>query len=307
MPWKLEADRFAYHSTLHSAEEHQEADEEREIYTIAEFLGEGALDRLTKIAVPKIVGHELIKTAILLSALSPYDINQDPNRIHVLLYGDPGTGKGKFLSWIKQAFSTPKLSHRSTGAGLSGNASTVGVLSACPIVGVDELDKMSTNDQDALLEAMSDGEIEIAQAQGYVIYPAPVRVIAACNDISEIRPELKDRFDFKIKLRTPDEEASRKILSSRLRGWNSDSADPIEDFWIKLFLTLNSEPCPRLENIEKIENLVHSIIKTGTSSRSYESIIRIALTIAQLELSHCTENHVQQAIDLIRQVESLYS
>lgn len=301
MAWELEENEFSYVTAIN-----EKPEPNQDVEVLAQFLGDGALGRLADIAVPKIEGHNKIKMAMVLSALSLCDVNQDVNRIAILLYGDEGTGKSKFLDWIRQSFDVPKLSHRTTGAGLSGNASVIGVLSTSPIVAVDEMDKMNTRDLDALLEAMSEGMIEIAQAPGYVRYPAPVRVIAACNNITGFRKELLDRFDFRIKLTHPGDETGKQIISRRLRGWNDKKTDPIEHFWIKLFLTLNNGRTPNLTHLNEIETLLYPLIGPGKSTRSYERIVRIALAIARLEMTDCDETHVQQALDLIYGLNNVY-
>ncbi len=58
------------------------------------------IDAITKMFAPSIIGFDIIKKGLLLSAVSSSeDINLNGNRdrIHVLLVGNPGIGKSKLI------------------------------------------------------------------------------------------------------------------------------------------------------------------------------------------------------------------
>ena len=301
--WKFDGENVKY---VLSKTDAKEADSKNGKEAILAYLGEGALEKLVELAVPKIEGNDIVKKAIILSALSLPDRGGDVNRIHTLLYGDEGTGKGKFLGWISHHFDVPKLSHRTTGAGLTGNVNVKGVLTTTPLLAVDEMDKMKLDDVDGMLEAMSEGHIELAQAQGYIKIPAPVRIIAACNRIQKFKNETMDRFDFQIRLSHPSEKMAKAILSKRLRGWGTQTELPTPYFWIKMFLYLNRLPPPEIVNVERIEELIGEVITHSQSMRKYESILRIALAWARIELKPCDDTHVNKAIELLAELDSSY-
>lgn len=301
MAWKISGSEVKY-----LVPREQAATSKNDEKKILAYLGENALEKLMHLSVPKIEGHELIKKALLLSMFSLDDCGGDVQRIHTLLFGDEGTGKGKFLSWVSDSFDVPKLSHRTTEAGLTGNLNVIGSLASNPMIAVDEIDKMKSNDINGLLEAMSEGYVEMSQASGHIKYPAPVRVVCACNQTNKFSRETMDRFDFQIRLRHPEKEQAMQIISKRMRGWGNTQELPIPMFWIKLWIVLSHQPRPVLVNVEKCEGLITSVIDSGKSIRKYESILRIALSWARLEMKDCDETHIQRAIDLLSDIRTTY-
>lgn len=258
------------------------------------------IDNLVSMVAPKIVGYYEYKKAVLLSCFSSDDIGSDQNRIHILLFGEKGTGKSKILEWVKNSFQVPKLSHRSTNAGLTGNAIRQGVFSRYPIVCIDEMDKFTKNELDSMLEAMVDGEISLSQANGFKVYPAPVRVIGAANRLYKFSPELLDRFDYICYFREPEQSMKQKIIRARIKNWGEQITYDVPDFWLKLRATIAAKNVAISDHDEISGIICEHFEDSGSSSiRNYEAIIRSAMVISKLRLQDAvTRESVIEAIEL---------
>ena len=149
---------------------------------------------------PEICGKFEIKLAILLTIIG--GITRSINNIrvrgqcHLLLIGEPGTGKSQFLKFAQS------LSHRSVftnGIGSSSAGLTVScikeagdwmleagalVLSDQGICCIDEFNLMKSNDFVAIHEAMEQQTISVAKAGITMKVNARTTIIAACNPMS---------------------------------------------------------------------------------------------------------------------------
>ena len=147
---------------------------EEDIQKIKEFSKDANLyDKFSRSIAPSIYGHDKIKEAIVLQMIGGLKkIKEDGTvmrgDIHVLLIGDPGSGKSQILQFTSKA--APKARFVSgkgaTGAGLTatvvkdeylrGWALEAGalVLANKGLAVVDELDKMKDEDRSALHEAL---------------------------------------------------------------------------------------------------------------------------------------------------------
>jgi replicative DNA helicase Mcm len=142
-----------------------------------------ACERLIESLAPSIYGHERIKEALLLQLFGGVrkDMTDGVIRrgdIHILLIGDPGSGKSQLLRRIAKV--APK-SRFVSGKGASGAGLTATVVKdeflrgwaleagALPLTNkgiccIDELDKMTKEDTSALHEALEQQTISIAKA-----------------------------------------------------------------------------------------------------------------------------------------------
>jgi len=268
------------------------------------------LDYWARFINPKVTGLENVKQALLLSIASTGDRYGDRGRIHVLLYGDPGTAKSELMLWIHHYLGAKYATHRSSDAGLMGGA--VGneiVMGALPradghVIAIDELDKFNAKDFAGLLEAMSDGKVTITLAKGEVekTFNASVRVIAGCNRIDKFPPELLDRFDFKIKMERPDREEEKRIIGDMIDSWfvEKPSYDGVE---LRAYLQWISNFEPEIKERKIIKKLIQMYVdlrgdEKGNIRRD-ESIMRVAYTIAKLNKRDVMPEDVIRAIGLI--------
>lgn len=259
---------------------------------------------------PKVVGMDDVKRAVLLAIASHGDKFGDRGRLHVLMYGDPGTAKSMVTDWLVFHLDAVGASMRTSQAGLTADASGEElVLGALPkandsISCLDELDKFDQKSLQGLLEALEEGKIHIDVGKTHAILDARVRCIACANDISKFSRELMDRFDFKFEVLKPDLEFKREIMRSRVMNWYM----PKEGYGgvnLRNFLKWIRDFEPEIDYdtrvmMAKLMEMYLVLTESDGSIRDEDSIIRIAATIAKL--------HHQDVIpeDMLRAIQMKY-
>lgn len=184
---------------------------------------------LVKSLAPDIYGHEEIKEALLLQLFggTRNKVTKSGsiirNDMHILLIGDPGAAKTRFLQNVVDI--APKSNFVSgksvTGAGLTAAAEKdeLGdggwtlkagalVLASGGIVGVDEFDKISETEVAAMHEVMESQTVSIAKAGIVAKFKAKTAILAAANpklgrfndrqlpgEQFDIAPTILSRFD----------------------------------------------------------------------------------------------------------------
>ncbi|MFT4326974.1 MAG: minichromosome maintenance protein MCM, partial [Candidatus Woesearchaeota archaeon] len=212
-------------------------EEEKQIKDISE--DPRVYDKLIASMAPGIYGHDRVKEAILYLFLggvqkSRNDGVKNRGDTHMLLIGDPGSGKSQLLK--RAAVIAPKGKYVSgkgaSGAGLTasvvkdeflgGWALEAGalVLANKGICLIDELDKMTTEDRSAMHEALEQQTITISKANIQATLKSETSVLAAANprhgrfdpyaslaDQINLPPALISRFDLIFPFRDePDRE-----------------------------------------------------------------------------------------------------
>ncbi|MFH0903917.1 MAG: AAA family ATPase [Methanobacteriota archaeon] len=255
--------------------------------------GTDMLEYWNKWINPKIEGMAPVKKALLLSMASHGDKFGDRGRIHVLMYGDPGSAKSQLMNWIVYQIGAKFCSQRTSKVGLTADASGDEiVLGALPkahkgIICIDELDKFNDKDRQGLLEAMEEGKVQIDVGKHSALLDAEVRAIAAANRLTHFSPELLDRFDFKFELKGPVGEVDKKITCSIIDHWFEDK-EGYDGFDLKNYLNWirDFEPSIPREVRDKVKLLMCMYIDLDESIRGSprrkESILRVAFTIAKL-------------------------
>ncbi len=208
-------------------------------------------DRIAGSIAPSIYGHHQIKKAIALQIFggvkkSREDGIKSRGDIHMLLIGEPGTGKSQMLKFTGEL--APKgryvVGKSSTGAGLTAavvrdeqtgefelEAGAV-VLANKGTAVIDEIDKMSEEDRSSLHEAMEQQQISVSKANIQATLNAQTSILAAGNpkfgrfDPYEPIPQqinigdtLLSRFDFIFPVKDePDEDKDTKLSSQVLQN-----------------------------------------------------------------------------------------
>ena len=195
---------------------------------------------------PSHKGDELIKEALVYQLFGGVgtelpDGSSKRGTCHILLIGDPGTGKSSLIRAVSQLVprSVYASGKQSTSAGLTAAAvqSDFGgsgewsleagalVESHGGLAAIDELDKMDADDQSGMLEAMSEQQISISKAGINATLPASTTILAAANPEDGrfdtyssiagqvgLNPVLLSRFDLMFTLTDePDEDHDREI------------------------------------------------------------------------------------------------
>ncbi len=241
---------------------------------------EHVYEMLVDSLAPSLYGLREIKEAIILQMFSGVqrilkDKTKFRGEIHLLLIGDPASGKSQLLKLVPQLVPRGKYvsGKGTTTAGLTATVSKdeqfmggwvleagAMVLANKGMLSVDEFEKMAPEDQVAMHEALEQGTVSIAKASIIATLPAQTSVLAGGNPkfsrfdpymaISKqiIIPEtLLSRFDLKFALRDqPNAEVDRKvvdhILSSREEG--SEISKPLLDpEFTKKYVAYAKEKC----------------------------------------------------------------
>ncbi|MFP4568285.1 MAG: ATP-binding protein, partial [Candidatus Woesearchaeota archaeon] len=157
-------------------------------------------EKLTQSLAPTIYGHDRIKEALVLQLFggcrkSQKDGVKRRGDIHVLLVGDPGSGKSQLLK--RMSIVAPK-SRFVSGKGASGAGLTASVvkdeflkgwaleagalvLANKGLVCIDELDKMTKEDTSAMHEALEQQTVTISKANIQATLRSEATVLAAAN------------------------------------------------------------------------------------------------------------------------------
>lgn len=258
---------------------------------------------------PKLENMELEKKAALISLASPKDKYGDRGRIHVLLCGDPATGKSTLVRWVKEKLGMSLISHRSTDVGLTGDLSGDEItMGALPMnhgrhLIIEELDKFKNSDRAGLLECMEDGEVTLTGGGKQTTFRAETTTICTANRLDSFTPELISRFDFNIECIIPSKEKGKRIMTKIVDGWFREKGE-YDGIKLNKFLTWtkNYEPVISDDVRDKIAKLLNQYIDKKNvkeiDPRQYERFMRIGIAIARLNRRELQLNDVIRAIEL---------
>jgi len=195
---------------------------------------------------PSIYGYREEKLAIIMQLFSGVrkelpDKSRIRGDLHILLIGDPGTGKSQLLQYIRNLAprSVYTSGKGSSSAGLTAAAvrddfgdgqqwtleAGALVLADQGIAAVDELDKMASDDRSAMHEALEQQSISISKAGINATLKSRCSLLGAANpkygrfdeyepiaEQIDLEPALVSRFDLIFTITDkPDEEADRNL------------------------------------------------------------------------------------------------
>ncbi|MFC7141026.1 minichromosome maintenance protein MCM [Halosimplex aquaticum] len=213
---------------------------------------EDIYDEMVGAIAPSIYGYDREKLSMILQLFSGVTKHlPDESRIrgdlHMLLIGDPGTGKSQMLSYIQNIAprSVYTSGKGSSSAGLTAAAvrddfgdgqqwtleAGALVLADQGIAAVDELDKMAADDRSAMHQALEQQEISVSKAGINATLKSRCSLLGAANPkygrfdqyepISEqidLEPALISRFDLIFTVTDqPNEEKDRNLADHILR------------------------------------------------------------------------------------------
>jgi len=232
------------------------SEHEEDIRAVAE--SDDALAQLVESFAPNVAGGQRmdqIKRAGVLYLFGGYRKTMDDGTTyrgdpHLLLVGDPATGKSSILNYIERV--SPRVERLSgtdsTGVGLTASAEQQeggewilkpGMLPRASggHAIVDELDKMD-GAEDNLHEALEEQRVHVSKAGMKATLKTETGLIAAANPENsrfstydnvleeiDVEPALFSRFDIIHTLRDqPDGEKDETIAEATLSGWQQASA-----------------------------------------------------------------------------------
>jgi len=270
--------------------------------------GYDALERWKNSVNPFVKGMDRAKKAILLSLASLPD-GARRHRIHVLLIGPPATAKSDLRTWIKEQYGAYGISPESSEVGLLGDASSgeiqPGVLARAhnDVLTIDEIEKFSLPELDALLQSAEEGYYEVTKRNLNETFRSECRVIACCNKTDRLPNPLLDRFDYKIEISTPTKKEEKGITDFIYDKWFSDR-DRVEAHKLRKYIEWASftEPTISDEVMERIKAVKNFYIDMGESEvniREKEALLRSVITIARLNCRDVVAEDYVKALELM--------
>lgn len=305
--------------------------------------------KLISSIAPSIYGYEELKEALLLQLVGGVKkTKEDGTRIrgdmHILLVGDPGSGKSQLLKRV--SIVAPKARYvggkGASGVGLTaaivrdeflrGWALEAGalVLTNKGICCIDELDKMTSEDRDAMHEALEQQTISISKANIQATLRAETTVLAAANPKFgrfdpyemiakqiDLPSTLINRFDLIFPIRDlPDKDRDEKMAKFILNLHQSDISQESEiptEFLRKYISYSKQKIFPKLTDsaLEEIKEFFVKMRNAGVtegeiraipvSARQLEALVRLSEASARLRLSDkVLKKDARRAIDLLK-------
>jgi replicative DNA helicase Mcm len=287
-------------------------------------------EKISRSIAPSIFGHEKIKQAIALQLFGGVKKGREDGvksrgDLHILLIGEPGTGKSQLLKFTGEL--APKgryvVGKSSTGAGLTAavvrdestgefelEAGAV-VLANKGMAAIDEIDKMGEEDRSSLHEAMEQQQISVSKANIQATLNAQTSILAAGNpkygrfnphepipqQIS-IGDTLLSRFDFIFPVTDePDEEKdtqlSEQVLKNHIDPEETDAE--IGQDMLRKYVAYAKKKRPQLtqEAADKIQEFYVNMRSKGgeegdsvpITARQLEALVRVAEASARAELA----------------------
>ncbi|MBC8494693.1 minichromosome maintenance protein MCM [archaeon] len=267
---------------------------------------------------PTIYGHDKVKEALVLQLMGGTKKVREQGAasrgdMHILLIGDPGSGKSQLLKRISKV--APKARYISgkgaSGAGLTasvvkdeflrGYALEAGalVLTNGGICCIDELDKMTTEDRSAMHEALEQQTITISKANIQATLRAETTVLAAANpkfgrfDPYELLAKqidlpstLINRFDLIFPIRDMPDSARDTKMAEFILNMHKDSgvkdADISTELIKKYVAYARQKVAPQITS-QALNEIKNFYVQMRNSATSEDGIVTIPISPRQLE------------------------
>ena len=260
-------------------------------------------------------------------------------RIHLLLVGDPGTAKTRLIksTQLRMPKSYYISGDETSKAGLSAvvirdellNQWALKVGALCKannsILFIDEIDKMSDEDREALHTPMESGELIINKADIHTSLKSDCSICAVANPkeglfdlgsnktITEqinLPPPLMSRFDIIFVMTDEIKKETDYSIAEKIYSEDNNPQIPIELFRKYISYAKKKKPKLKKEEMDKISEFYHEIRKKSVSvgskmrgmpitPRHLEGLIRLSEASAKIRLS---ENVEEEDILLAKEI-----
>lgn len=274
--------------------------------------------KLVNSTAPSIYGYEKVKEALLLQLVGGVrKVRKDKvvsrGDMHVLLVGDPGSGKSAMLKRITNI--APKGRYVA-GRGVSGAGLTASVvrdeflngwsleagalvLASNGLCAIDEMDKMIPEDRSAMHEALEQQTVSISKANIQATLLARTTVLAAANpkfgrfdpygiiaEQIDMPPTLINRFDLIFTIKDlPDEAKDEKMASHILKLHQTpDIFEPeISTEFLRKYIAYAKQKIVPAINNDALREIKDFYLRMRSSGGTEEGIKAIPISARQLE------------------------
>ncbi|MDY6771554.1 MAG: minichromosome maintenance protein MCM [Candidatus Nanohaloarchaea archaeon] len=291
-------------------------EEEEDIHELSQR--DDVFDDIVASIAPSIHGHTQVKKAIALQLFGGArkeraDGTVSRGDMHVLLIGEPGTGKSQMLQFTGNLAPKGKyvVGKAATAAGITATVmkdeitdewtleAGALVLANKGIATVDEIDKMSKDDRSSMHEAMEQQTITISKANIQATLQCRTSILAAGNpkfgrfdpyqDISEqidISDTLLSRFDLIFPVRDIPDKAKDEKLSDHIMKMHTDPEDHTGEIDMELlrnYIAYAKRNVNPTISEEAQEELKQFYVDTRAQGSSGDGQSKVPITARQLE------------------------
>ena len=268
-----------------------------------------AIPTLADLMFPGVSGYTDVKIGMMCMLVNQWDSGTH-DRIHILLYGKPGTGKTILMDPLEKNHGALYISMDATASSLRGDGRKddhgAKIFNECDgeIICIDDIEKMK--DMDVLRDVMESGRYTVTKGGEHVEYDGHCRIVAATNDLSKMPIPIRSRFDLIYLYNFPTLKQSMDIVHRMLHQQeNVINYNPLLSHYIQL-AQLHE---PEVNNKEEIEGLFQDYFEKhghptddgepgGKEGRWIASVFRLAKGKARIQLTDIEPIEIAAALEM---------